>query len=536
MKKLFTIIFLILLTTFIYSQNEFTLNFDGVDIKTFIKLVSEFTHKNYVLHPNVRGTITVYSQKPIPAKDIDKIFSTILSVYGYTVIEKDGIYEIAPISEAKVKSRDVNIGKIPPEKMEVFINQIVPLKYYPASTISQILSPYITKGGQITVDERTNCIIISDIGANISKLMKIIEKIDTPTPPGKEMFKVFKLENASAPEISKVLNQVLSRRTTTRVIRRGRYYVRTPAVRPIVVADKATNSIIAYAEPEDLKAIENLIKQLDVMSNQVLIEALIAEVTYEKTKEMGIEWVTSDDIKNGKYKAIIGSNFEILQNFATTGLYPSGLTIATYKGELTIPLSVGAIINLYGKDTHFNILSTPQIMTADNQEATINISENIPYIKETRFISGTQGTPGGDIIKSYGYKDVGIILKITPQISQDKYVKLKIKQEVTKLVEGGIPEAPTTAKRSAETTLIVPNNQTIVLGGLMRNDTETTVHKVPFFGDIPLIGKLFQKESKKNIKTNLLIFITPHIITSFEEAEKIREEKEEILKDIKNEE
>ncbi|RKY31164.1 MAG: type II secretion system protein GspD, partial [Candidatus Omnitrophota bacterium] len=174
--------------------------------------------------------------------------------------------------------------------------------------------------------------------------------------------------------------------------------------------------------------------------------------------------------------------------------------------------------------------------TADNQEATINISENIPYIKETRFISGTQGTPGGDIIKSYGYKDVGIILKITPQISQDKYVKLKIKQEVTKLVEGGIPEAPTTAKRSAETTLIVPNNQTIVLGGLMRNDTETTVHKVPFFGDIPLIGKLFQKESKKNIKTNLLIFITPHIITSFEEAEKIREEKEEILKDIKNEE
>ena len=340
MKKLFTIISLILLTTFIYSQNEFTLNFDGVDIKTFIKLVSEFTHKNYVLHPNVRGTITVYSQKPIPAKDIDKIFSTILSVYGYTVIEKDGIYEIAPISEAKVKSRDVNIGKIPPEKMEVFINQIVPLKYYPASTISQILSPYITKGGQITVDERTNCLIISDIGANISKLMKIIEKIDTPTPPGKEMFKVFKLENASAPEISKVLNQVLSRRTTTRVIRRGRYYVRTPAVRPIVVADKATNSIIAYAEPEDLKAIENLIKELDVMSNQVLIEALIAEVTYEKTKEMGIEWVTSDDIKNGKYKAIIGSNFEILQNFATTGLYPSGLTIATYKGELTIPLSV----------------------------------------------------------------------------------------------------------------------------------------------------------------------------------------------------
>jgi len=173
-------------------------------------------------------------------------------------------------------------------------------------------------------------------------------------------------------------------------------------------------------------------------------------------------------------------------------------------------------------------------MTADNQEATINVSENIPYLKETRFISGTTSSTG-DTIKSYDYKDVGIVLKITPQISQDKYVKLKISQEVTKLLEGGIPEAPTIAKRSIETTLIVPHNRTVVLGGLIRNDREKTIQKVPFFGDIPLIGKLFQKKTEKNTKTNLLIFITPHIISRFEDAEKIRKEKEKIIEGLKDE-
>jgi general secretion pathway protein D len=188
---------------------------------------------------------------------------------------------------------------------------------------------------------------------------------------------------------------------------------------------------------------------------------------------------------------------------------------------------------MYAKDSQFNILSTPQIVTTDNQEAKINISENIPYLKETRFYTYSSGQ-GSDVVKSYDYKDVGIVLKITPQISQDKYVRLKISQEVTKLIEGGIPEAPTTAKRQAETTLIIPNGKTVVLGGLLRNDSEKSVQKVPFLGDIPLLGRLFRKDTTKSVKTNLMIFITPHIISTFEEAEKIKQEKEKYIKEEKN--
>ncbi|MCM8807373.1 MAG: type II secretion system protein GspD, partial [Candidatus Omnitrophica bacterium] len=228
------------------------------------------------------------------------------------------------------------------------------------------------------------------------------------------------------------------------------------------------------------------------------------------------------------YTGVVGTNLGTIINYAKTGVPPSGLSIGVYKGEFAFPLSVGALINLYAQDTQFNILSTPQIVTTDNQEAIINVSENIPYLKETRFYAYSTGQTG-DIVKSYDYKDVGIILKITPQISQDKYVKLKISQEVTKLIESG--EAPITAKRLADTTLIIPNGKTVVLGGLLRNDSQKTVSKVPFLGDIPLLGRLFRKDTTKEVKTNLMIFITPRIISSFEEAEKIKEEKEKIMKE-----
>ncbi len=524
-KKIFLFNFiLMLLFCFIVNADNFVLNFNNVDIKTFIKFVGEFVKENYVIDPAVRGNVTIYSNKPVPVEQIDQIFKTVLSLYGYTVIKKGDISFIVPVSEGKARTKTINVGDIPEDKLEDYLIQIVPLKYYPSETISQILNPYISKGGQITVDSRTNSLIIADYGENVKKLLEIIKKIDTPAPTGKEEFRIYRLENADSEEVAKVLTQILSKKT--RIITR-RFRGKVP-IQPSVVAAKSTNSLIVHAEPEDFPEIEKIIKELDVLTNQVLIEALIAEVTYDKTKELGIEWATSKKFKNEKYTGAAGTNLGTLENYATTGIPPEGLSIAMYKGDLTFPLSVGALINMYGKDTHFHILSTPQIMTADNQEATINVSENIPYLKETRFVqSSTGGT--GDIIKSYDYKDVGIVLKITPQISQDKYVKLKISQEVTKLVEGGLPEAPTTAKRSAETTLIVPNNKTVVLGGLMRNDTENSVTKVPFLGDIPGLGKLFRKESKKNVKTNLLIFITPHIISTFEQAEKIRKEKEKLF-------
>ncbi len=515
-----TVFFFLLLTR--CSAKDFVLNFNDVDIRTFVKFVGEFSKENYVIDPAVKGNITIYSNRPVPSGEIETIFKAVLNLYGFSVVRDGAISKIIPSSDARIRVKDINVGPVPADRMEDFLIQIIPLKHYPPDVISQILAPYITKGGQITVDSRTNSLVVSDVGASVAKIQDIISKIDVPSPPGKEVLKIYRLENAEAEEIAKILTQLLAR--PRQPVRRGE----VPAIQPSVVAAKATNSLIVNAEPDDFDNIESIIKELDVLSNQVLIEALIVEVSYETSQKIGIEWAGTDTFDDGKFTGGGGTKFGYIESYARTGIAPEGLSIGFFKGNLAYPLDVGALINLYAKDTHFNILSTPQIMTMDNTEAIFNVSENVPYLKETRFYSSTVGSTD-DTIKSYDYKDVGIILKITPQISQDKYVRLKISQEVTKVIEGSTTEALTTAKRAVDTTLIVPNKKTIVLGGLVRDDAENSVQKVPFLGDIPLLGRLFRHDSKKTTKTNLLIFITPHIMTTFEEAEAMKVEKEKIL-------
>ncbi|MCM8816992.1 MAG: hypothetical protein NC913_05720 [Candidatus Omnitrophica bacterium] len=498
-----------------FAQKQFTLNFNNVDILTFIKLVSEFTGENYVIDPAVRGAVTIISQKPVESDRLYQVFQAVLNLYGFTIVKRDGVSFIIPSTDGRARSPIVNYGDIGDDKLDQHITQIIPMKYYPVETISQILTPYLSKAGQISFDSRSNTIFLADFGANIKKMLEIVKAIDQPSPPGKESLRVFRLQNANSEEVAKTLNDILSKKRI-QPTRPGQQIIQ-----PSAVAVKATNSIIIYAEVDDFTNIENLIKELDVMTNQVLIEALIAEVSYKREQDIGIQWATVQDFDHNNYKGSAETKFGVEKIAGDKGGLQIGFTnTKSLIDHMKLALS--------GKDTQFNILSTPQIMTADNTEAVINVSENTPYLKETRFTTTTGGT-GTDTIRSYDYKDVGIILKITPQISQDKYVRLKIHQEVTKVITETADGALTTAKREADTTLIVPNNQTVVLGGLIRNDTENTVQKVPFLGDIPGLGRLFKRETKGSVKTNLLIFITPRIITSFQQAQDIKQEKEKIL-------
>jgi general secretion pathway protein D len=291
MKRILLIFFLS--AFFLLSENSFYLNFNNVDIKTFIKFIGEITKENYVIDPNVRGPITIYSTTPIKVEEIDKVFKTVLNFYGFTTVKKDNVTLIVPISDGKTRTKYINISDIPKEKEEDYIIQVIPLKYYPSDTISQIITPYISKGGQITVDTRTNTLFISDVGENIKKIMEIIEKIDKPSPPGQEEIRIFKLQNADAEEVAKVLGQILQKKISA-----VRTPLRTAPIQPQVVSAKATNSLIVYADPNDFDTIEKIIKELDVLTNQVLIEALIAEVTFDKTTQLGIEWANSWNFNN----------------------------------------------------------------------------------------------------------------------------------------------------------------------------------------------------------------------------------------------
>ena len=370
--------------------------------------------------------------------------------------------------------------------------------------------------------------------------MDIVKVIDRPTPPGKETMHIYKLKNAKAKDIATVLNQILAReRVGIAPVGIGV----SPPIQPMVVPDTSTNSLIIYAEPSQYKNIKVLIKKLDIIPKQVLIEALIIEASATTTKQLGVEWADANLIQNGQYTEFGGTNFGVMQNVASTGVPPTGLSLGFFKGSsLTAPISVGALLNLMQNSTGVNIMSAPQIVTADNQKAYINVSENVPYLTQSTVLTGTGVTGAvGNTVNSYNYKDVGIILTITPQICQNNYVRLNLDQNVTKIIQGAGPSGTiTTDKREVKTTLLVPNNKTIVLGGLIDNEKDKTLQKIPFLGNIPLLGNLFKYRNTDNERTNLMIFITPHILSNFTEAQEITQQKQKIIqqkeKQIKHEE
>jgi general secretion pathway protein D len=297
-----------------------------------------------------------------------------------------------------------------------------------------------------------------------------------------------------------------------------------------ITADKATNSLIIIAAKEDYDVIEEIITKLDIPRSMVYIECLIMEVNVNKDFKFGMEWKAFGKTDLDGKSSVFGGGFQGenatgLSNLALSGALPVGGAFGIFGETLTIGgvtfPSLGAVIEAYKNDKDVHILSTPQILTTDNQESKIYIGKNVPF--QTR--QETTSTTNLDY-SSYEYKDVGTTLKITPRINQERLVYLEIAQEVTKLEgTGTITDRPTTLKRTIETTVIVQDGNTVVIGGLIDDSTALTENKVPGLGDIPILGWMFKTRGREKEKSNLFVFITPRVIKTPGEASQVYSEK-----------
>jgi len=299
----------------------------------------------------------------------------------------------------------------------------------------------------------------------------------------------------------------------------------------VVVADRGTNAIIVMAPPEHYETIKELIEKLDVWRPQVLVEALIAEVSLTKTKSLGIEWQFAKELKSDS--AVEGGTgpVDIDKLFSTAGQ----LALGVFKGPAIIGgkelFDVKALLRALQTAQDVNILSTPHILTLNNEEAEIVVAQNIPFLKSQTGTaeSTTPGTttPVTAVLQTFEFKDVGIILRITPQISKGKYVRLNIFQEVSDVgAQERLTTTPTTFKRQAKTVVVVEDGQTVVIGGLIQDSNRESVTGVPCLASVPLLGNLFRSQSiGPNEKRNLLIFITPRIINTPEMMAEITERK-----------
>ncbi len=374
-------------------------------------------------------------------------------------------------------------------------------------------------------------------GFTVMPVGDVIQILPVGDVPPERNINVYYLENANAEEMAKVLSGILTKVTPTPSLRTPKEFEGVVQIIP----DKPTNSLIIMASPKDYETVKAVIQKLDVKRKQVYVEAVIMEISLDKLREIGVELqsplpTTATGEIEQELAVAGGTNFGGITSLATQGpIGLTGLAVGVVKGTFKFGdktfLNVGALLRALQSESDVNILSTPQLLTSDNQKAEIVVGQNVP------FVSGQSLTPGGVVQTTIERKDVGITLRLTPQILENDMVKMDVFQEISTVTEtpqaiGNLVVGPTTNKRSANTAIIVKDQQTVVLGGLIRDNILKAERKVPILGSIPILGWLFKYQSKRVEKTNLLIFLTPYIVKEPAELDTITERKGEDMKDF----
>jgi len=389
----------------------------------------------------------------------------------------------------------------------------------------------------ITFDARLNAVILSDEIPDKGFYRRFIALLDVMTPESSNRINVYYLENAEAENLSKVLGDLTRQESSPGAPPGMKAVTQEFTGRIVITPDKDTNALIIMASPSDYNNLAQVIRMLDRRPKQVFVEAMITEVKVDKAIELGTKFrVTAE---RGGSPVLIGGVGTVDESaFQTILSGLAGLSIGGLGNFITVPVTHadGTVTNLTApgfaalfslsefKDV-VNVLSTPHILTSDNSDAEIMVGENVPFLSQLERGSTTTSQP---ILQSIERKDVGIRLKIKPKISEGDFVKLDIYQEISAIsptTTAGASDLITT-KRSADTTVVVKDRQTVVIGGLIQDRTVKDVTKVPILGDIPILGWLFKSSTDQNQKTNLLVFITPYIIDDFRDLDELRKTKE----------
>ena len=403
-----------------------------------------------------------------------------------------------------------------------------------------------TDGPTIIADTRTNSLVLIATPADMEAAQDIIAKLDIPTPAGRGKIHVYYLSHADAEELAQVLTA-----QAPEIARIQDAQADGQAQRPqspgrptsgktptdiTITADKPTNSLVITADPETYAIIEDIIKKLDIRRSQVLVEGLIAEVTLDTARDLGVEWRVIDQLDGTQvFASAAGTTGTdgtgVLAN-PTALLSTPGFVVGALRNTIRLEfggseqqiLNIPVLLRAFQGNSNVEVLATPNLLTTDNEEAEIIVGEQRPFLTSVNRI------PDAGIINvsnTFDFRDTGITLRITPQISKGHTVRTELFLEITRFVSEAEVGAVTTTKRSTKTTVIVDDGQTIVLGGLIQDTSNDSETRVPFLSNLPLLGGLFKQTGVRSNKTNLLIFLTPHIITTRDDVDRVTTHKQQ---------
>ena len=361
-----------------------------------------------------------------------------------------------------------------------------------------------TAGGLLVPDTRLNALIIFGSEKDKAEIKKIIAMVDVVPPTSSSKINVYYLENADATDVGKVLDGMVKGMAaqTTAAATGTTQQVAFEGSKISITPDKSTNSLVIMASPADYQNLLQVIQKLDRRRRQVFVQALVAEVSLDKLRDIGLQLGVGGAGSDGTVAAA-----GMLDPFNFLGGSAQQQAVVKILSGLANNVNFSGVLKALDQNGAVNVLSTPNILTSDNKEAEIFVGENVPFVASTT-LSST-----GLSQQSVDRKDTGITLRITPQITEGEYIKLDIYQEISavKANKGQATDLVTT-KRSAKTSVVVKDTDSVVIGGLIQTREEDVVNKIPFLGDIPLLGYLFKTKSTSRTKTNLMILLTPRIV------------------------
>ena len=396
-------------------------------------------------------------------------------------------------------------------------------------------------------DVRTGSLVLIATAPDMQVTEDLIFSLDTPTPAGRGRIHVYYLSYADAEELAQVLTaqvpQIARLGDAPGSGEEGPSEPSRETARPAtgrtptnitITADTATNSLVITADPEPYAVIKDTIRKLDIRRPQVLVEGLIAEVTLDTTRELGVEWRVIDQPDGTQ---VFGSSTGTVDGTGILAdpaalLSAPGFVVGVLRNTIRLGtveegqqlLNIPLLLRAFQGNGNVEVLATPNLLTTDNEEAEIIVGEQRPFLTSVNRI------PDAGIVNvsnTFDFRDTGITLRILPQISQGRRVRTELNLEITRFVSEAEVGAVTTTKRSTRTTVIVDDGQTIVLGGLIQDARDEADTGVPLLSGLPLVGGLFRQSAARSNKTNLLIFLTPHIINTRGDADRVSAHKQQ---------
>lgn len=429
--------------------------------------------------------------------------------------------------------------------------EIIPLKHASASELVRILNSLKGATGakdttnvvKLAADDRTNSVLVTGDRASRMKTRVTVSYLDTPLEDGGGNTHVIYLKYAKAENLVKILTGLKEQgNKNSGVAKKGAAANKVTSgsvvsQNAIIQGDEETNALIITADTNTVKNLKAVIRQLDIRRAQVLIEAIIAEITISKNKELGVGIAVDGTARDSGALPVGISNLAgigdllLAASAGTTTSVPSGLSFALGE-ETSSGVRYGALLRALQTDQNTNILSTPNIVTLDNEEAELIVGQNLPFV--TGSFTGAGTTDQNNPFQTIERQDVGLTLKVTPQVNEGDTVKLVLEQETSSVIPGTVESGIATRKRSIKTSVLVDDGGILILGGLIQEEVSDTESKVPLLGDIPIVGFLFRSKSTNKTKANLMVFLRPSILRDHKDASFITNEKYNYLRGIES--